>query len=133
MCYDIYTMLLNEIAKLLACDAAMPALSVHQVCIDSRQVQPGDLFVAIKGPNFDGHQFIQQVKAKGAIAAVVSEKIADDLPQIIVADTIKALGEIAKFHRAHFNCNFIALTGSCGKTTTKTLIAEILQQQAPTL
>lgn len=98
------------------------------VSIDSRQIKPGELFVAIKGEQFDGHQFVAQAKANGAVAAVVSEAVDVDLPLIHVSDTRIALGELAAQHRQQFHIPVIALTGSCGKTTTKEMLRAIFQQ-----
>lgn len=126
-------LLLSEIANLLGCELKYPARPINQLLIDSRKVSKGDVFVAIKGPNHDAHTFLEDVKAKGALAAVVSDHKDIDIPQLVVKDTKIALGQIAQKHQSQFECKRIALTGSCGKTTTKTLIAEILKLHAPTL
>lgn len=104
-----------------------------KVSIDTRTLMPGDLFVALKGPNFDGHEFVKAAAAKGAIAAMVEHEITADLPQIRVPDTFKALGEFAKKRRQQVSIPIIGLTGSCGKTTTKTMLASILVLAGPTL
>lgn len=97
------------------------------VCIDSRLLKPGNLFIAIKGENFDGHDFIKEVEAKGALAVVVNHEIPGvHLPQFIVEDTILALAKIATAYRQEIACPVIALTGSNGKTTVKEMIASIL-------
>lgn len=106
----------------------MSDIKFQSVSIDSRQIKPGELFVAIKGEQFDGHHFVAQAKEKGAVAAIVSEPVAVDLPTIQVADTRVALGELAAKHRQQFNIPVIALTGSCGKTTTKEMLRSILSQ-----
>jgi UDP-N-acetylmuramoyl-tripeptide--D-alanyl-D-alanine ligase len=97
------------------------------VSIDSRKVEANQLFVAIRGEKFDGHDFIHEAEKKGAVA-VISEKYIDNLkiPQIIVEDSIEALTTIAKIHRLDMSCKTIALTGSNGKTTVKEMIASIL-------
>ena len=104
------------------------------VCIDSRKVQAGDLFVALKGERFDAHEFLQAVEQAGAVAALV-EKVNDVLllPQLQVADTVKALGKIAALNRTSFAGKIIGLTGSAGKTTTKEMIAAILAQHGTPL
>jgi UDP-N-acetylmuramoyl-tripeptide--D-alanyl-D-alanine ligase len=105
-----------------------------QVSIDTRTLQAGDLYWAIRGERFDGHDFIAQAKAKGAVGAIVSRPVNEaDWPVITVCDTVKALGDYAHRHRQQYSLPIIALTGSCGKTTTKTLIAAILQQQGAAL
>ncbi len=97
------------------------------VCIDSRQLKPGNLFVAIRGERFDGHQFIHNVIEAGAAAVLCSEKIPGIvIPQLVVPDTVQALAVIATAHRQKSSCAVIALTGSNGKTTVKEMIAAIL-------
>jgi UDP-N-acetylmuramoyl-tripeptide--D-alanyl-D-alanine ligase len=106
--------------------------SVGAVCIDSRTVKKGELFIAVKGEIFDGHDFIDQVIAKGARVLVVHKpvKVKDPRVSIIrVKDTIRALGDIARFHRLRFKVPVIALTGSAGKTTTKEMIAAVLSRK----
>lgn len=103
------------------------------VSIDSRTIKPGELFIAIKGENFDGHHFVQEAEKKGAIAVLVSNAVDVKIPQIIVSDTIKAFGELARWHREQFKIPVIAVTGSCGKTTTKTMLASIFSGLGKTL
>ena len=96
---------------------------------DSRKVQAGDLFVCLTGERFDAHDFLAQVAAAGAAAALVSKPNSDvDLPQIVVADTELALAQLAKNQFAQFQGRVIGLTGSAGKTTTKEMIAAILRE-----
>lgn len=90
------------------------------ISIDTRTVKKGDLFIPIKGPSFDGRDFIEEAKKKGA-------KVLD------TADGKKALQEMAKKHRDKFNIPIIGITGSCGKTTTKDMLHSILSQKFPTL
>jgi UDP-N-acetylmuramoyl-tripeptide--D-alanyl-D-alanine ligase len=111
---------------------------VKNVCTDSRQTKPGDLFFAIKGEKFDGHDFINEVAAKGAVAVVVPEKgkIPAPLPDcavLVVKDTRAALGQLATAYRKEFDLPVIAVGGSNGKTTTKELIASALQQKLATV
>lgn len=115
-------------AVLVSADAAF-----HGVSTDTRTLQPGDLFVALKGPNFDGHRFIAQALAQGAVAAVVSEAQALEIPQLLVADTRIALGQIARINRRRFNAPVFAVTGSVGKTTVKEMLAAILLQKGKVL
>ena len=103
--------------------------TVTQISTDSRTVKCGDLFVPLIGEKFDGHDFLNQVRQKGAIGAVISKQIEADLPTIIqVKDTLIALGDIANCHRRKFNLPIVAITGSNGKTTTKDMTAAILSQ-----
>lgn len=106
---------------------------VTGVSTDSRSVAAGDLFVAIRGPHFDGHQFVQDVLDKGAVAAVVDEKsgvVGDRI--FVVNDTVRALGDLAAFYRRSFaSTPRIAITGSNGKTTTKEMVAAVVSVLGP--
>jgi len=101
------------------------------VCIDSRLVKPGNLFVAIIGERLDGHAYIADAVAHGA-AAIICSKAGQpgSAVELIVPDTLQALAAIATYHRRKFSCQVIALTGSNGKTTVKEMIAAILPQPA---
>lgn len=106
----------------------------HRIVTDTRQIQAGDVFLAIKGERFDAHDFIQNAYQQGASAAIVERVVKCDIPQLLVADTKLALGDLGRFRReAHPDLTVIALTGSSGKTTTKEMIGAILSQIAPTL
>src|SRR5688572_6576647 len=105
------------------------APAITHVCTDSRMLQPGCLFVALKGEKFDGHDFLPEAASKGAVAAVVQDVPDAALPNlhlIKAADTRIALGKIANLARRHMNCKVIAVAGSNGKTTTKYLINSVL-------
>jgi UDP-N-acetylmuramoyl-tripeptide--D-alanyl-D-alanine ligase len=103
-------------------DAAFEGVST-----DSRKVRAGSLFVALRGENFDAHDFLDQVAAAGA-AAVVVEKLPPGftLPAIVVPDTLAALGQIARYWRGKYAIPVIGVTGSNGKTTVKEMISSIL-------
>jgi UDP-N-acetylmuramoyl-tripeptide--D-alanyl-D-alanine ligase len=107
-------------------DAAFTGVST-----DSRSIQPGELFVALAGPNFDGHRFVADVAARGAAGAVVAHRVDAPLPQIVVADTLRALQQAARVWRDQFSIPVVAVAGSNGKTTTKELVAAILAGQGP--
>ncbi|SMF42310.1 MULTISPECIES: UDP-N-acetylmuramoyl-tripeptide--D-alanyl-D-alanine ligase [unclassified Pseudomonas] len=110
-------------ARLVSADA-----SFNGVSIDSRSVTAGQLFVALTGPRFDGHDYLADVKAKGAVAALVEREVADvDLPQLLVADCRLALGQLGALNRAAFDKPVVAITGSSGKTTVKEMLASILR------
>ena len=106
-------------------DGATALLRVHT---DTRTLQPGDLFVALKGERFDAHQFLAQAKASGAVA-VIAEYGLDvaGLPGLRVADTQQALSELARAWRRSMHLPLIAVTGSNGKTTVTQMIAAILR------
>ncbi|MEO0092753.1 MAG: UDP-N-acetylmuramoyl-tripeptide--D-alanyl-D-alanine ligase [candidate division WOR-3 bacterium] len=101
---------------------------INNISIDSRTIKPNDLFIAIKGKNFDGHSFVSEALAKGAIGAVVADANIKSSQAILikVKDTREALGNIARYYRGKFKPLVIAVTGSNGKTTTKEMIAGIL-------
>lgn len=94
---------------------------------DTRQLKKDDLFFALKGPNFNGNNFAKQALEQGAAYVIADEKLSFTDDRIIkVDDALKALQQLAKFHRDQFNIPFIAITGSNGKTTTKELVHEVL-------
>lgn len=109
-------------------------LSTTCITTDTRSIKAGDVFLAIKGDNFDGHDYVNVAQEKGAVAVIVNHAVSSQLPQLIVSDTKKALGLLGKYRRdAHPDLTVVALTGSSGKTTTKEMIGSILNQIAPTL
>ncbi|MGA2684684.1 MAG: UDP-N-acetylmuramoyl-tripeptide--D-alanyl-D-alanine ligase [Verrucomicrobiota bacterium] len=112
-------------------------MSIQGICTDSRQARAGDLFFAIPGERFDGHDFLNEVAAKGVAAVLLArEKIPAPLPEcavLVVDDTRGALGRLAAAYRREFNLPVIAVGGSNGKTTVKELIASVLRQKWATL
>ena len=118
--------------QLLNCPDA--ALMVKNISTDTRTVSAGSLFLALQGERFDAHDFAAQAADKDAVAIVVSRPLPDvSLPQILVADTRIALGQIAAWVRNQLDLQIVAITGSCGKTTVKEMCAAILRQSAPVL
>lgn len=124
--------------------AALAALSPHwhgeftgtatRIITDTRKLEPGDIFLAIKGDNFDGHDYLQTAHDKGAVLAIVSRQVDSALPQLITRDTKLALGQLGGYRRAqHPNLKVVAITGSSGKTTAKEMLGSILGRLAPTL
>ncbi|AOZ72849.1 hypothetical protein BK816_05685 [Boudabousia tangfeifanii] len=108
------------------------------VVTDSREVIPGSLYVAREGEKADGHDYLTAAKENGAVAALVSKPGNWPLPTILVADTTRALGQVAKFHLAQCRSlnpelQVCGVTGSAGKTTTKDLLAQSLAAVAPTV
>ena len=118
---------------LIAGDLGVP---VGGVSIDSRTLDIGDAFFAIRGPHHDGHLFVGDAAARGASCLVV-QALSDDLPAsvpaVLVDDTTRALGRLAAYHRARFTGPVAAVTGSNGKTTTKEMMAAVLGQLGPVL
>lgn len=103
-----------------------------RVATDSRALRDGDLFVALRGENFDGHDFLAQAAAAGAVAALVSHDGAAPLSRLRVADTQRALGRLGAYNRALFNGPLVAITGSSGKTTVKNMVRSVLAQRGRT-
>jgi len=103
------------------------------VSTDSRSLRDGDLFVALQGENFDGHKFLGQVAASGAVAAVVSAPAALSLPLLKVSDTQRALGQLGAYNRSLYAGPLVAITGSSGKTTVKNMVHSVLAQRGNTL
>lgn len=125
-------------------DRAIPAGSVRRVTTDSRQVEPGDLFIALAGERFDGHDYVPQAFAGGATAAVVREdydpfecRVSSNAPPLApeailirVDDPVRAMGRLARYYRRSVigrSAMIVAVTGSNGKTTTKSMIAHVLE------
>ena len=99
---------------------------ISGVSIDTRTLKNGELFIAIKGENFNGHEFLQAAQQKGAVAAMVSETVSTELPCLKVDDTLGGLQLLSANWRDQFNLPVIAITGSNGKTTVKELVGSIL-------
>lgn len=121
-------------AEIRSGDAATP---INNISTDSRLAQAGDLFLALRGERFDGHDFIAEVSARG-VAAVMVEKSAVPSPlppcAVLVVDNVRAAyGKIAAAYRRQFDLPVIAVGGSNGKTTVKELVASVLRQKFPTL
>jgi UDP-N-acetylmuramoyl-tripeptide--D-alanyl-D-alanine ligase len=105
---------------------------VRGVSTDSRKVGADELFVALKGEHHDGHEHLAQAAERGASGALVMRRVNSDLPQVVVADTLLALGDLASAVRAKRRARVVGITGSNGKTTVKTLTASILQRHGRT-
>ncbi len=120
--------------------AAAAALEISSVCTDSRRVQPGDFFIALRGERFDGHDYLQQAREQGAAVLGVSVDFVHKEPQLCrslqdsgalllaAPDTLRLYGLCALCVRAQFHGRVGALTGSCGKTTVKEMTAAVLGQ-----
>ena len=113
-------------------------IASHQIATDTRTIKTGDIFLAISGDNFDGHDYIHAAVAKGAVAVIVSRPVStaidSPIPQLVVSDTRLALGQLAAYRRAqHPDLTVIAITGSSGKTTCKEMLGSIFGRLAPTL
>lgn len=114
-------------------DANKP-ISSTRIATDTRTIKTGDIFLALTGDNFDGHDYLDIAIEKGAVAAIVSRPVAADIAQLVVDDTRLALGQLAAYRRQqHKDLTVIAITGSSGKTTCKEMLGSIFGRLAPTL
>jgi UDP-N-acetylmuramoyl-tripeptide--D-alanyl-D-alanine ligase len=122
----------GEIGKILDSSIALRENAVKSYSIDSRAIIPGSLFLAIRGPRFDGHDFVTRAFDRGAVAAVVRQGFFDGAPAALrgalipVPDTVLALQHLAQAVRRKWGRRLISVTGSAGKTTTKELLAALL-------
>ena len=119
---------LGEAARAVQGELHGAAAAFSGVTTDSRAVNAGDLFVALRGERFDGHEYVGEAVARGAVAALTSRRVeaALPVPQVVVGDTRLALGRLAAHWRSRFALPLVALTGSNGKTTVKEMLATIL-------
>lgn len=125
-----------SLAEIAACTGARPPLRdapFSAVSTDSRTIARGELFVALGGERFDGHAYIDAALARGAAGIVAAHALDAATPHLVVADTLRALGAIARHNRELFAGRVVALTGSAGKTTTKEMIAAMLAQAGAVL
>jgi UDP-N-acetylmuramoyl-tripeptide--D-alanyl-D-alanine ligase len=126
---------LGEIAALVGSSCGAPQKEVCGYSIDSRTLGPGQLFFAIRGPRFDGHQFIAQALERGAAGAVVEQGFhapaGEEIPPLLipVPDTVAALQALARAVRRKWGRKLVAVTGSTGKSTTKEMIATLLARR----
>jgi len=124
------TSTLLEISKHLS-NATLHGENVEfQGCsIDTRTLKENNLYVALKGEHFDGHDFVEQAIQKGAVGIISEKKLDFNIPHLVVLNTKIALGELASFWRNQLKTKIVAITGSNGKTTTKEMLASILKEQ----
>jgi len=124
---------LSAAARAIGAELKGEDAQIVRVTTDSRQVRAGDLFVAIKGPHFDGHDFVLQAVAGGAVAAMVSDEASrkdSTVPVLVVEDVRLGYGRLAAWWRSMFSIPLVAVTGSNGKTTVKEMLASILRRHA---
>ena len=132
-------MMLSDCAESVQGKLAGQDIAFASVSIDTRAIKPGQLYIAIKGHNFDGNEFVDQAEQAGAIAAIVHTGINSNLPHIIVDDTRLAIAELAGAWRRSFTgpgneaLSVVGITGSNGKTTVKEMVAAILAVNGPVL
>jgi len=124
---------LHAIAAQIGADVEGNDVAFTSVSTDTRTLQPGALYVALQGERFDGHAFVAEAIAKGAVAAMVSRPVQADVPLIRVTDTRWGLGRLGALNRARFDGRVAAVTGSSGKTTVKEMLAAVLRQAGDVL
>jgi len=123
------SLLLKEIVKAVngECDSQYQDMRIYRICTDSRKTKTGDMFIALEGENFDGHDYVQAAIQNGASAVLVSKPVTvKEVPVIQTENTLKALWQLSTYYRQKFTKPVIAVTGSVGKTSTKDMIATIL-------
>lgn len=123
-------MMMSQVAEALGTTLHGHDVMMRGVSKDTRDIHAGDLYVALKGERFDGHRFIAEAAAAGAVGALVSEAVSLDVPQVQVADTRLALGQLAAYWRQKFTGRLIGITGSNGKTSVKEMCKKILVDHA---
>lgn len=121
----------TEITKWLNIDNESEFV-VQGVKVDSRFVEPGDLFVCLIGERVDGHAYARLAFEKGAVALLVDRKLDLDIPQLVISDTMEGLRTLAKSYRKTLNAFFIGITGSNGKTSTKDILHAVLDNSVAT-
>ena len=132
-------MLLSACAEVVNGKLMGDDVAVNSVSIDTRAIKPGQLYIAVKGQNFDGNEFVDQAQEAGAVAAIVHAGVETSLPHIVVDDTRLALAQLAGAWRSSLSqgdkslLSVVGVTGSNGKTTVKEMVAAILAVDAPVL
>jgi UDP-N-acetylmuramoyl-tripeptide--D-alanyl-D-alanine ligase len=119
-------MTFSELTTILGVAALEQTGAFTGLSKDTRTLLPGNLYIAIIGESLNGHDYINEALAKGAAAAVVSRRVNVNIPQIVVSDTLLALGKMSAVWRDRFSLPIVGVTGSNGKTTLKNMIASIL-------
>lgn len=128
------SMRLSEAAQSLQGNVSGEDICFSGCSTDTRTLNDGELFIAIRGDNYDGHDFIDQAVTTGAVAAMIDRKLENEnIPTLYVEDTRRAMGDLAAVWRSKLDLPVVAVTGSNGKTTVKEMLTTILSQQAEVL
>jgi UDP-N-acetylmuramoyl-tripeptide--D-alanyl-D-alanine ligase len=122
------SLLLSDIASAVNGKLHGNDVVINSITTDSRTLQKDDVFLALKGDNFDGHKFTTQAENVGCSALIVDHLVDSSLPQIIVQDTHKALGQVGSYVKTIVSPKTVAITGSSGKTTVKEMVSAILSR-----
>ncbi len=121
-----FNMSINEASQALSANYVGDDVVLTGVSTDTRTLAAGELYIALRGPHFDGHDFVAQAIEKGAAAVMVDHQLDVSIAQIIVEDSRLAMGQLARAWREQFDIPVVAVTGSNGKTTVKEMLASIL-------
>ncbi|MGY3568795.1 UDP-N-acetylmuramoyl-tripeptide--D-alanyl-D-alanine ligase [Vibrio paucivorans] len=124
---------LSQLSSVLGAELIGNDVSIASVSTDTRNIESGALFVALAGERFDAHDFIHQAESNGAGALLVHKRCETSLPQLVVQDTKLALGSLAAWVHQLCSTPTVAITGSCGKTTVKEMLASILSRRGQVL
>ncbi|WP_162062483.1 UDP-N-acetylmuramoyl-tripeptide--D-alanyl-D-alanine ligase [Vibrio taketomensis] len=124
---------LSQLTDVLDAELVGSDCAITQVSTDTRNIESGSLFVALVGERFDAHDFAEQAVEAGASALLVARPLAVAIPQLVVADTKVALGQLGAFVHQMCQTPTVAITGSCGKTTVKEMVASIMMQKGQVL
>ena len=117
---------LKQLAEISKGKLSGSSINIDSYSIDTRTINLNEAYIALEGENFDGHEFISEAALKGASAVIVNKPIEADIPHIIVADTLEFMKSIAEYNRNQFKGKMIGITGTNGKTTTKQIVANLL-------
>ncbi|GLT18530.1 UDP-N-acetylmuramoyl-tripeptide--D-alanyl-D-alanine ligase [Vibrio zhanjiangensis] len=126
-------LMLSQLLEVLDAELIGNDVVVKNVSTDTRTIEPDSLFVALIGEKFDAHDFVGEAELSGAIALLVSRCVDTQVPQLLVKDTKVALGKLAQFVHQICHTPTVAITGSCGKTTVKEMVASIMAQKGRVL
>ncbi|MCG9678120.1 UDP-N-acetylmuramoyl-tripeptide--D-alanyl-D-alanine ligase [Vibrio sp. Isolate24] len=127
------TLMLSQLVDVLDAQLIGNDTAIHSVSTDTRTIESDSLFVALVGEKFDAHNFVQQAVESGASALLVSKAVDVQIPQLLVEDTKAALGKLGQFVHQVCQTPTVAITGSCGKTTVKEMVASIMVQKGQVL
>ena len=119
---------LKQLAEISKGKLSGSSINIDSFSIDTRTINLNEAYIALEGENFDGHEFISEAALKGASAVIVNKPIEADIPHIIVADTLEFMKSIAEYNRNQFKGKMIGITGTNGKTTTKQIVANLLNE-----
>ena len=123
------TLDLQAVARAIGAPASPRPVKVTGWSVDTRTQNPGDVYFALRGPNFDGNEFVPAAIERGASAVVVTQAHVLQVPELVVPDTLKALQSLARWARVQWGGTVVGVTGSAGKTTTKDAIAHLLSSE----